>query len=1604
MRDVTLYLRGRDISLSRTLNKASREVSRFRSELKREDGVSAFVKNLDSADSRMGNLVQTALALGPALVPIGAAAVPAVAGLTAELAAAAGAAATAMLAFNGIGDGLKAVNDYHLEPTAKNFEKVRKALQELGPAGANFVMFLDDLRPKIDHLQNVARAGLFPGLEDGISHLLLRGPEVERIIGNIAGALGDIAAEGGEALSSDKFDGFFDYIEHEARPILMDMARTLGNVVEGLGNMLIGFDPLTDQFSHGLLDMSRDFAKWTRTLEDNEGFQSFVGYVERVGPEVVKTLGSLVVAIADIVKAAAPVGEATLPIIRALADTLAAIANSPAGPVLISAAAGVSAVSRAVALYNVANGSAMLSLLTGTASTGKHAGKGAGIAASAIGLLGDRSKTTGKHAADLDKTSREANGGMRVMAGGAAVLALSMTDVDDSVGLSNTAMGVAIGTMVGPWGAAIGGAIGGVMDLTSWNDNLEQSVDDVNDALKDTTNLVGAENAITGLRKEIQKSKDSLADFGSADFWFGNPLEALGDFGSTLGNLFTDGIDEATKKANEAEMELNELKLNLSALRVEVSKGRLPFTNNNDELSRMAVVAKRAGVNIKKIQPATPEWFRAVAAIRHYNREQDTVPGRAASVADALDLLEDPLYTNAEAADALEEALSGLFDPKLDAREALLDWRDGLIALRKQIRKTSGELDTQSEAGKANNRATIDAVRNLQDYAVAEGRRTGNMKRVTQILRDGRKAIIDQGVAAGVSRPKMQRFVDKLVDIDDVVREIKKRGDINIKTNAPGAPGTNKDLKATDGWVHSIKDRGDININTKAPGADGTNKDLKTTDGWVHTIQDRGKIDINTAAPGADKVRGQLQGVDKDIRGIDGKKVSIELSAKAKNVLNAADKVWNQLGFAHGGVVDYYANGGMRENHIAQIARPGAMRVWAEPETGGEAYIPLAPSKRPRSRAIANETVRRLGGDVQWNADGNITLDTRVNGHPRKDVRDIDQMFGRLATSLERGYGKAFSKMFENLQVGFHWPLPRRYGPSGTWGHYASGGSHPALDWPAPLGTPIFSTLPGRVSSVQHLSTSYGNHVRINHGHGLESISGHMATTAATQGQPVMPGNVIGYVDSTGNSTGNHLHLEFRRNGVPINYTSWLHGGGPMGIGAPIGNYDGDHSGLNRASPARAKAYARSIMGHWGWGPFQWPYWEDLGNRESGWRWNALNRSSGAYGIPQSLPASKMASAGADWRTNAGTQLDWMAGYIRERYGGPYGAIQWHNAHNWYGDGGIQLFDNGGIWKHGQLGLNLSGRDEFVANPTTTRYMADGGVIDGLNSGSSGDAKRLIEAFSLFVDWTRRNPDAINFPKYAGLGDRKQRRLDRAGDRFNLTAGMDPSRVREEFNSIIEPLREAFGKDADIVRDMKRFRARVVDVSKALERERNERSKLSDRLQATRRKSREYSRSVAGNFRNDPFAGGLDEFALQVRADRNDARTTRKALARAERKGLDGALYKQLAASGNTELIQQFAGLSRAEIRRYERLFAARNRAANRAGDQAAEHLFGKQIDRQTHALERQTRVVQRLNQRLNNIEDRIGDRVERGARRGTRDGQDNKKKRLGSFVKEARG
>ncbi|MFF5160001.1 transglycosylase SLT domain-containing protein [Streptomyces sp. NPDC000348] len=97
-------------------------------------------------------------------------------------------------------------------------------------------------------------------------------------------------------------------------------------------------------------------------------------------------------------------------------------------------------------------------------------------------------------------------------------------------------------------------------------------------------------------------------------------------------------------------------------------------------------------------------------------------------------------------------------------------------------------------------------------------------------------------------------------------------------------------------------------------------------------------------------------------------------------------------------------------------------------------------------------------------------------------------------------------------------------------------------------------------------------------------------------------------------------------------------------------------------SASSAQATAQRMIGD----SAEFQCFSKIVQHESGWNPTATNASSGAYGLVQALPASKMASAGSDWRTNPATQIEWGLDYMKDRYGSACGAWSFWQANNWY--------------------------------------------------------------------------------------------------------------------------------------------------------------------------------------------------------------------------------------------------------------------------------------------------------------------------------------------------
>ena len=109
-----------------------------------------------------------------------------------------------------------------------------------------------------------------------------------------------------------------------------------------------------------------------------------------------------------------------------------------------------------------------------------------------------------------------------------------------------------------------------------------------------------------------------------------------------------------------------------------------------------------------------------------------------------------------------------------------------------------------------------------------------------------------------------------------------------------------------------------------------------------------------------------------------------------------------------------------------------------------------------------------------------------------------------------------------------------------------------------------------------------------------------------------------------------------------------------------------ERQGLLARAQSNPRAVGRLLAADRGWEGEQFDCLDSLWNKESGWRWDADNPSSDAYGIPQSLPGSKMASVASDWETNPTTQIKWGLNYISSRYGTPCSAWAKSQAVNWY--------------------------------------------------------------------------------------------------------------------------------------------------------------------------------------------------------------------------------------------------------------------------------------------------------------------------------------------------
>lgn len=465
-------------------------------------------KEIDKLSGRMRILFDAAAALGPALIPIGAVAVPAMSGLASQMGAAALGAGTALIAFQGVGDALKAVNDFALKPSEASFKKAEDALKNISAPARDLVAQLQKLRPEMRALRDTAAAGVLPGVSDALTSLEGTLPAVERLFRNVGAAVGDIARDTGASFASDRWAPFLDFIALEAPRALSDLAEAVGNTVHAMANLWMAFTPLNTDFSEWLIDATENLDKWSHGLAATDGFREFVDYIRTTGPILAEALGAIGNAFLQIIQATAPMAGPVLKTLEAFADVIAMIADSPIGTPLMAMVVAMGAMNTALRITNAMSltafgGPAVARVRTmGTAYAGLS---------TQIGILGRNFLTAGAASERMAAQNAIAMGQVREagkLTGGAvagvAAIGLLASGATEKLGITNaTVLGLA-GSIAGPLGAAIGVAAGGLMDIAAMNDRLADSIT----AARDT-----ARNPNASLEELIERRRVLVDEF-----------------------------------------------------------------------------------------------------------------------------------------------------------------------------------------------------------------------------------------------------------------------------------------------------------------------------------------------------------------------------------------------------------------------------------------------------------------------------------------------------------------------------------------------------------------------------------------------------------------------------------------------------------------------------------------------------------------------------------------------------------------------------------------------------------------------------------------------------------------------------------------------------------------------------------------------------------------------------------------------------------------------------------------------------------------------------------------------------------------------------------
>ena len=779
-------LNGQNIRISTNVNNQMASMSRQ---------ANATGGSINQLTGRLGAFADAALILGPGLIPIAAAGGVAIMGLVNAAGALATVGASAVAAFQGLGDAVKAVDEYQLEPTAANLEKAEEAMGKLAPAAREFVMAFQDFQPVLTGIRDAAAEGWFPGLTESLDDFEKIAPLVERIFRRSGMAGGDITADVADSLDSKRWKPFMRFIGEEAPHAMYSLATIMGDLSHGVAEMWMSFDPGNDAFLGWLEDVADGFDKWASSAEGQDSIEGFLAYARENGPAVQELFTSLVGALSSIVQAAAPLGGPVLSALTAVADVIKIIADSDMGTPIMAAVIAWRAYARMAPLIAAAQAkmTASTTATTQALMTQRQL--------QSYNTLPAHLQAAFARQRASDAAAQRAQQRSMMMRGGAMAVggAFLVSGAADSMDATNTAMLALMGTMLGPWGAAAGAAAGAALDVAAANNELTESLESAGAAI-DSGDFAAMSAGLEDASAKLAEFKANRSETGA----FENPMSVMADWKNNIEGMLGDSDVEEGEQALAAlearAMSTQEAAAGLGRA-LGMTVGPLDGSARSARELEAAVAAAqphldKLGITMDDIKAAQArsdgtgpggvlgagfaalEEIGAIDSIEDYNKKvresqihSESAAGQTENLAAAFASLSNEMMPASERAGMLSTALDALIDPAMSAEAATDAWHSSLQNLRKELNDGAG-FEGYRKGAIENRALTREYVDGVKQRLVAMVEAGAGEKQMMAAVRESRAEFIKSGEAAGISGKEIRKRANEMGLTPDLVRTV----------------------------------------------------------------------------------------------------------------------------------------------------------------------------------------------------------------------------------------------------------------------------------------------------------------------------------------------------------------------------------------------------------------------------------------------------------------------------------------------------------------------------------------------------------------------------------------------------------------------------------------------------------------------------------------------------------------------------------------------------------------------------------------------------------------------------------------------------------------